>query len=574
MSGQTALVTGAAGFLGRWLVYKLLERGFHVRLFDIAAEFRATESEQDKAIAKALASDRATYLKGDLRVKADVEKACEGVDVIFHVASPSTECDDPVLFEQVNVQGTKNVIDAAVSKGVRQLIYTSSASVVFDGRRDILQGNETLPYPTKPLDAYTDTKARAEQAVLAANGRKGLLTCALRPSGIFGPGDPIFLPTLVERAKKGKMKFVVGAGTNMMDFTYVENVVHAHLCAQERLVPLGEGQSADDWPGGKAFFITNGEPRRFWAVIGDFLYGLGYERPRIHLPFALILVLSMLVAAVSAAIKPLQKYGVKLPKSDFTPSRVRLATTSRVFSSARAARLLGYRPVTPLEEGMRRTVAASAHLKMTITISASQKSRGGAASSSPVPRMIGSPQLADLLLWRRPVTSGALVGGLVLFYRLFVWTPVPLLANVAWCLCLYLSAHVALTGLSLLVKMASGHPVTVPAVNWANQKVSEDKVKQVVARVARGINDGTATAAQMLKGAKPSETAKIAVLLAVVARVGSLVTLPTLVLAVVLAAFTLPKLYDMHHTAVDDLVAKGLQRVTDVKKTILGAKRS
>jgi sterol-4alpha-carboxylate 3-dehydrogenase (decarboxylating) len=85
----------------------------------------------------------------------------------------------------VNVDGTKAIIAAAVATGVRKLVYTSSAGVVFNGG-DLVNIDERLPPPEVPLDSYNDSKAKAEALVLAANGKGGLLTVALRPAGIFG----------------------------------------------------------------------------------------------------------------------------------------------------------------------------------------------------------------------------------------------------------------------------------------------------------------------------------------------------------------------------------------------------
>jgi sterol-4alpha-carboxylate 3-dehydrogenase (decarboxylating) len=89
------------------------------------------------------------------------------------------------LYHRVNVDGTKTVIAAAIESGVRKLVFTSSAGVVFNGS-DIINGDERLPLPDVPMDAYNNSKAKAEAAVLEANGRNGLLTVALRPAGIFG----------------------------------------------------------------------------------------------------------------------------------------------------------------------------------------------------------------------------------------------------------------------------------------------------------------------------------------------------------------------------------------------------
>ena len=144
--------------------------------------------------------------------------------------------------------------------------------------------------------------------VLAANGKHNVATVALRPSGIFGEDDPLFIPSLVRNAKLGKMKYIIGSGTNMMDFTYVGNVAAAHLmvsncarrCACLQLHPrLLQASQALSSPrasavAGKAYFITNDEPKLLWRFFADILSGLGYQRPSIRLPLGLVLGLAMI----------------------------------------------------------------------------------------------------------------------------------------------------------------------------------------------------------------------------------------------------------------------------------------
>lgn len=93
---------------------------------------------------------------------------------------------DPAIYEKVNVVGTRTVIESCLTTGVRKLVFTSSAGVVYDGEEHLIDVDERLEFPKVAMDAYNDTKARAEQLVLEANGKGGLLTCALRPAGIFG----------------------------------------------------------------------------------------------------------------------------------------------------------------------------------------------------------------------------------------------------------------------------------------------------------------------------------------------------------------------------------------------------
>ena len=107
-----------------------------------------------------------------------------GATCIIHTASPPHGLD-PAIYWKVNVEGTKAVIAAAVAQSVPKLVFTSSAGVIFNGH-DIIDVDERLPYPEKHFDAYNESKAKAEELVLEANGKNGLKTVALRPAGIFG----------------------------------------------------------------------------------------------------------------------------------------------------------------------------------------------------------------------------------------------------------------------------------------------------------------------------------------------------------------------------------------------------
>ncbi|GJN31731.1 hypothetical protein PR202_gb20166 [Eleusine coracana subsp. coracana] len=195
--------------------------------------------------------------------------AFEGAEVVFHMAAPDSSINSFQLHYSVNVEGTKNVIDACIRCKVKRLIYTSSPSVVFDGVHGIFNADESIPYPDKFNDSYSETKADAEKLVMRANGREGLLTCCIRPSSIFGPGDKLLVPSLVAAAKAGKSKYIIGDGNNYYDFTYVENVAYGHVCAEKTL-------SSED--GAKTYFITNMEPIKFWEFMSLILEGLGYER--------------------------------------------------------------------------------------------------------------------------------------------------------------------------------------------------------------------------------------------------------------------------------------------------------
>ncbi|KAF8068313.1 Nsdhl [Scenedesmus sp. PABB004] len=335
---RTALVVGGAGFLGQHVVRQLSESGrYDVRVFDIRpAGLPGVES-----------------VVGDIRRPADVAAAVEGVDVVIHVATATPTSENALnktLMDEVNVAGTANVIAACRAAGVRALVYTSSASVVFDGR-DLMGVDETTPYTTRPMDYYTQTKVAGEKLALAANG-PDLAVVALRPSGIFGEGDTVMVPTFVRQARAGKMKYIIGPGTNVWDFTYVGNVAQAHVLAADKLCPGGP-------LAGQALFVTNQEPVPFWAFTGDVLSGLGYPRPSVRLPLALILAVAMIFEYI---IRPLLR-PIKELSTDFTVFRVRIVTRQRAFSCARARDLLGYVPAVSIAEGVSRTCAHFAHLR-------------------------------------------------------------------------------------------------------------------------------------------------------------------------------------------------------------------
>ncbi|CAL1613443.1 unnamed protein product [Knipowitschia caucasica] len=335
-SVKKCLVIGGSGFLGRHLVEKLLDRGYAVSVFDIRQNYELPN---------------VIFYQGDLCDKQALLSALKDVSLVFHCASPAPASDNRELFERVNIQGTGTVIQACKESGVKKMVLTSSASVVFEGT-DIKNGTEGLPYAKKPIDYYTQTKIKQEKMVLEAyDSESGFLTVAIRPHGIFGPRDPQLVPILVDTARRGKMKFIIGDGTNLVDFTFVENVVHGHILAAERL-------KADSPICGKAYHITNDEPIRFWDFMSEILVGLGYPAPRYHLPYLFVYGLALLLWLLALLCSPLISF-----KPTFTPMRVALAGTHHYYSCERAKEDMGYSPVVTLKEGIKRTVESYPHLR-------------------------------------------------------------------------------------------------------------------------------------------------------------------------------------------------------------------
>lgn len=257
-----ALVTGAGGFLGSAICRQLLDRGVSVR------GLGRNHYPQ-------LASWGVELIQADIRDAQAVTKACAGVDVVFHTAAIAGIWGPRHRYEEINVQGTAQVIEACRSQRVPRLVHTSSPSVTFDAT-DQCGVDETTPYAQHWLCDYPRTKAIAEQMVLSANGPE-LLTCALRPHLIWGPGDPHLIPRLLERAAAGQLRRV-GNGKNLIDIVYVDNAAAAHCLAAERL-HVGSPVA------GAAYFISQGEPVNCWDWIAQILALRGLQLPARGLTF-------------------------------------------------------------------------------------------------------------------------------------------------------------------------------------------------------------------------------------------------------------------------------------------------
>ncbi|RMH72085.1 MAG: NAD-dependent epimerase/dehydratase family protein [Gemmatimonadetes bacterium] len=249
---MNVLVTGGGGFLGRYLVEGCLSRGWQVRSLS-----RGAYPELERLGVETF--------QADIRQRDAVMAACQGMDCVFHAAALPGVWGKWDTFYSINVTGTQNVIEGCWQNGVSKLIYTSSPSVVF-GDDDIINGDESLPYPACYLAHYPHTKALAEQAVIAANGQHGLATVSLRPHLIWGPRDNHLIPRLIQRAKRNQL-VQVGDGTNQVSIAYVENVAEGHLQAADALYP---GSAV----AGKCYFINDDTPVNLWDWIANVLKNL------------------------------------------------------------------------------------------------------------------------------------------------------------------------------------------------------------------------------------------------------------------------------------------------------------
>jgi nucleoside-diphosphate-sugar epimerase len=257
-SSASVLVTGGTGFLGRRLVERLLAEGRTVTVLARRADV-------------ALAARGVRFVTASLDEAAAVSAACQGHGTVFHTAAKVGVWGRHDDFFRTNVLGTRAIIEGCRAHGVPRLVYTSTPSVVYNGQA-LANADESLPLTTDCPSPYPLTKALAEREVLAAHS-PALRTVALRPHLIWGVGDPHLVPRVLARARADRLR-IVGDGNNKVDMVHVENAVDAHLAAERALGEfhlMGENGGA----GGRAYFITNGEPVVLWEWINELLAALG-----------------------------------------------------------------------------------------------------------------------------------------------------------------------------------------------------------------------------------------------------------------------------------------------------------
>jgi 3beta-hydroxy-Delta5-steroid dehydrogenase / steroid Delta-isomerase len=322
------MVTGGSGFVGASLVSKLLNRGYSVRSFD---RHRSPLPEHQQL----------QSIEGDICDSDTVAAAVTGIDTIFHTAA-LIEPSGPVSEEYrqqswaVNVGGTKNLTHAARKAGVKRFVYTSSNSVVLCGKK-ISGGDESLPYTTRFADVYTETKVAAEKFVLSQNGVGGMLTCAIRPSGIWGRGDTTMFRKIFEQVAAGKVKTLIGSRHAKLDNSYIDNLVHGYILAAEHLI---EGGTAP----GQPYFINDDDPVNMFEFARPVIEACGERWPRAR-------VSGRLVHAAMIVWQLLHtRFG--LPQPPMEPLAVERLYLDNYFSVEKARREIAYEPLYTTEEAM------------------------------------------------------------------------------------------------------------------------------------------------------------------------------------------------------------------------------
>ncbi len=322
-----ALVTGGGGFLGSAILRRLLGRGDRV--------VRLARHRYD-----VLDTQGIEQHQGDIADLPCVLRAAEGCDIVFHLAARAGLGGPYQEYYRTNVLGTQNVVQACARQGISRLVYTSSPSVVFNGR-DMEGVDESTPYPSHYDAAYPRTKALAEQCVRAANDAT-LATVSLRPHLVWGPGDNHLVPRILNRARSGRLRRI-GRHSPLIDSTYIDNAADAHVLAADLLAP---GSAV----AGKVYFITNGEPLPLWDLVNRILATADLGPVTRSVPFVLAYLAGWVLEKTAALLRA--KY-----EPIMTRFLARELSTAHWFDISAARRDLGYEPKVSIDEGLRRLAA-------------------------------------------------------------------------------------------------------------------------------------------------------------------------------------------------------------------------
>lgn len=327
MTPKRFVVTGGGGFVGKALCRALRQQGHEVLSLSRGA-YPELVAEGIQTAQVDLAADSSMWWE-----------LLKGAHGVFHTAAKVDMFGRYDDFYRTNVVGTQNVIAACRKAGVPNLVFTSSPSVIHDGS-DLCGVDESYPYPKHYEAFYPETKAIAEKQVRAAHGAE-LRTVSLRPHLIWGPGDTNLIPTVLERARMGRLT-QVGNGSNLVDFSYIDDCVQAHLCAM---------RAVDERPeivGGKVYFISQGDPVPLWGWINSVLRVHGAQPVRRTVSKGLAMSLA---AVIETGARILVSLGI-VTKPFLTRFLVSEMSTSHYFSIEAAKRELGYVPTYTVEHAL------------------------------------------------------------------------------------------------------------------------------------------------------------------------------------------------------------------------------
>lgn len=316
------LVTGASGALGGDVARGVLAAGHEVRTLQRSPS--GVDGVED--------------VLGSVTDAAAIDRATRGVDAVVHLAAKVSMAGPPAEFEAVNVEGTRRLLDSARRAGASRFVQVSSPSVAHTGVA--IMGEGAAPAdPEHASGSYARTKARGELLALAAD-TEGFAVVAVRPHLVWGPGDTQLIGRLVERARQGRLP-LLGSGAALIDTTYRDNAASAIVAALDRAESVH----------GRAFVVTNGEPRTIAELFEGICRAAGVQPPRWRVPAG--------VAKVAGAA--VEGFWAVRPGIDEPPMTRFLAeqlSTAHWFDQRETRQALAWEPTVTIDEGLARLAAS------------------------------------------------------------------------------------------------------------------------------------------------------------------------------------------------------------------------
>jgi len=320
-------ITGGSGFIGGKLVKELISKSDRIKCL-----VRNTSNTDG------LINDKLELVTGDMENRESLTKLTEGCDTVFHLAAFVSDWGKRDDFININYKATRDLLDGSVRNGVKKFVYLSTSSVVwrsdFRNIHKLADIDETYPYPISYNDYYNESKAMAEKLVIEFNGRQGMNTVVIRPSGVWGAGDKVILPRILRAAVKGFL-IPAGDGSGMVSPCHVQNLVRALYLA-----------SVSDKSSGKIYFINDGFNINHVSFIKKLLSAAGLEwNPGFHLPYKIAYSLAYFIEQFH------KMFGINKPPI-ITRFAVSAIAGSRTYSITNAKDDLNYTPVLELDSGL------------------------------------------------------------------------------------------------------------------------------------------------------------------------------------------------------------------------------
>jgi 2-alkyl-3-oxoalkanoate reductase len=316
------LVTGASGLLGRSVARFVAAAGHDVRTF------------QRRPSGVAGVEDTL----GSVTDPVAVQYAVDGMDAVIHLAAKVSLAGNPADFDSVNVGGTRAVVRAAMECRTGRLVYVSSPSVAHAGASIVGDGAAPAD-PVRARGDYARTKAQAEVLALAADSA-ALRVVAVRPHLVWGPGDTQLVARIVERARTGRLP-LLGHGAALIDTTYIDNAASAIATALERV----------DAVHGRAYVVTNGEPRPVAELLAGICGAAGVPAPAWRVPAGL-------ARAAGSAIEAVWRLRPGVDEPPMTRFLAEQLSTAHWFDQRQTRSDLHWTPSVSLDEGFARLAAS------------------------------------------------------------------------------------------------------------------------------------------------------------------------------------------------------------------------